>query len=496
MYKKKLAGWNAFKNLRPDEVLQILYVKKNRDAAQKPSIFFIRDRRVDFDALQVYLSRNPSVFAKLEAGVKPNPEAVRDVSCRSPPSNQLTLVARPRSHMPSCPSPTVRCNRLLPTSEDMLRALPIYLERCFETGLWSWSASGCWNTRGRHGPSGLLSSILDRCITAGLSTTRQVEPSALRRALDAPFAMLIRVFRNPPPILIPKLLATAAHLNRIGRGEIQGLLLRFCRDLTTAMYGQDHQLTIFWKSLVSISHPDQQEAIERVLALCVSEFDKRLGLAHALTTETYLKYFDVAERVKDPRTQLQSLQQRLSKVDINLTGRSLYGLLKLEHALATCKSNLDVGQLDEAEGALSCFEPGSLATRDESFRCIWLGYLQCLKGDFIAAEEFYKKSVLAARRTGSRDCLLEALFQLETFFIHSGKPLEAERIRIGRFRLLHKLGSLVWVDQDDILGLEDTSSSGPVVTLIHVGSGASSARWRPSAFAEVTEYAEAASPVP
>ncbi|KAI1774236.1 hypothetical protein F4818DRAFT_77488 [Hypoxylon cercidicola] len=495
MYKKKLAGWNAFKNLRPDEVLQILYLKRHRDAARKPSIFFIRGRQVDHDGLQVYLSRNPSIFAKLETGVTPNVEAIRDVSCRSPPSSRSTLVSRPRSPMSSCPTPTVRCNRLLPTSEDMFRALPIYLERCFETGLWSWSESGCWNTHGRHGPSGLLSSILDRCITAGLSTTRQVEPAALRRALDAPFAMLIRAFRNPPPILIPKLLSTAAHLNRIGRGEIRGLLLQFCRDLTIAMYGPDHQLAMFWKGLVSISHIDQQDAIGRILALCVSEYDKRLGSAHSLTTEAYLKHFDAVERDKEPRMQLESLQQRLSKVDNNLTGRSLCGLLKLEHALAICKSDLELGRLNEAEEALSRLESGSLTARDESFRYVWLGYVQCLKGDFAAAEGFYKESVLAARRTGSRDCILEALFQLETFLIHAGKHLEAERIRTERFRLLRKLGSLVWVDQEDILGLEDHTSA-PVVTMIHVGSGASSTQWRPSAFAEVTEYAEASSSVP
>lgn len=491
MYKKKLAGWNAFKNLRPDEVLQILYLKKHRDAAQKPSVFFIRGRQVDHDGLLVYLSRNLSILAKLKAGATPSPEAVRDVSCRSP-LNQSTLVARSRSPMSLCPTPTVRCNRLLPTSEDMFRALPIYLERCFETGLWSWSESSCWNTRGRHGPAGLLSSILDRCITAGLSTARQVEPSALRQALDAPFAMLIRVFRNSPPILIPKLLSTAMHLDRIGRGEIRGLLLQFCRDLTIAMYGRDHQLARFWRSLVSISHPDQQDAIERVLTLCVSEYDKRLGPAHSLTAEAYLKYFDAVERVKDPRMQLQSLQQRLSNIDNKLTGRSLCGLLKLEHALAACKSSLELGRLNEAEDALSRLESGSLAARDESFRCVWLGYVQCLKGDFATAEGFYKESVLAARRTGSRDCVLEALFQLETFLIHTGKPLEAERIRTERFRLLRKLGSLVWVDQEDILGLEDRTS-GPIVTMIHIGSGASSTQWRPSASAEVAEFATASS---
>lgn len=495
MYKKKLAEWNAFKNLRSDEVLRILYLKKERDAAQKPSVFLIRNREVDHDSLQVYLSRNPSVFAKLEAGTTPNLEAIRDVACRSPESSPSTLVSGQTPSLPRCLTPTVRCNRLLPISEDMFRALHLYLDRCFETGLWSWSDSRCWNTRGRYGPTGLLNSVLDRCITAGLSMSRQVEPLAIQRALDVPFSMLIRVFRNPPPFLISKLLSGAAHLDRVGRGEIRALLLQFCRDLAIAIYGQDHPLVTFWKGFVAIPTLDQQEALERVLALCLSEFDKRLGPAHPLTVEAYLQHFDVVEREKDPETQLHSLGNQLSKINDDFPDRPLFGLLKLEHALATCKLNLERGQLDAAEKALSELESGSLAARDESFRCIWLGYVQCLKGDFPAAEQFYKESVLAARRTGSRDCVLEALHQLETFFLHTGKPLEAEGVRTERFRLLRRLGSLVWTDQEDVLRSGD-GTTGPVVAMIHIGSGESSATWRPSALAEVVEYSEAPSFMP
>ncbi|KAI1375079.1 hypothetical protein F4677DRAFT_140340 [Hypoxylon crocopeplum] len=489
MYKKKLSSWNAFKNLRLDEVLQILYLKKQRDAAHKLSLFFIRDREVDHGNLQVYLSRNPSVFAKLEAGVAPNFEAIRDVVCRTPPSSSPTLIFRRLSPLPTCQTPTVLCNRLLPASEDMFRTLHIYLDQSFDTGLWSWSDKGCWNTRGRYGPSGLLSSLLDRCITAGLSVFRQVEPVAVRRALDTPFAMLIRVFRNPPPLIVPKLLSAAAHLNRIGRGEIRGLLLQFCKDLTMAIFGREHSLARFWKSLVTIPHPDQQDAIERVLSLCISEYGTRLGPAHPSTAEAYLKYFDTVIRQKDTGDQLQSLQHQLSKVEKHFADRSLFGLLKLEHALATCKLNLEQQRLDQAEEALSRLGPGSLTARDESFRYVWLGYIQCIRGDFLTAERSYTNSVLAARRTGSRDCVLEALFQLETFFLHAKKPLEAESIRTERFRMLRKLGSLVWADQENTVQSEDTAL-GPTVTMIHIGSGESSATWRPSAFAETTEYAE------
>ncbi|KAI0378128.1 hypothetical protein F5Y04DRAFT_163800 [Hypomontagnella monticulosa] len=508
MYKKKLAAWSAFKNLRFDEVLQILYLKRQRDAAQTRSIFFIRDREVEHDSLQVYLSRNPSVFAKLEAGAKPNMEAIRDVTCRTPPPPApSTPTARPLSPLPGSPSrrspslkspspgslsprsssPTVQCNRVFPFPEDMLQSLHAFLDQCFDTGIWSWSDTHCWNTHGRYGPAGLLSSVLDRCITAGLSVSRQVEPVAVREALDAPFAMLIRVFRNPPPILIPKILSAAIHLNRIGREEIRGLLLQFCRDLTASMFNQDHPLPRLWKSLVSIPPVEQQDAMGRILSLCISEFDKRLGSGHPITIEAYLNYFDAVEREKDPRVQLQSLQSQLSKVGDDFASGSLLGLLKLEHALATCKLNLEEKQPDKAEEALSSLGPDSLAARDESFRCVWLGYIRCLKRDFPAAEQFYRNSVLAARQTGSRDCVLEALFQLETFFIHARNPLGAEEIRQERFNVLRRLDSLVWVDQEDVPNPTDCAS-GPTVTIIHIGSDESSARWSPSAFTQVTEF--------
>ncbi|KAI1477580.1 hypothetical protein F4774DRAFT_193151 [Daldinia eschscholtzii] len=494
MYKKKLAAWGAFKNLRFDEVLQILYLKKHRDKNRKPSTFYIRSREVDNGNLQVYLSRNPSVFAKLEAGAAPNPEAIRDVTCRTPPLGSSRSVSKRLSPLPVRSIPVERRSPVPSFPEDMFQALHVYLDKSFQNGLWSWSDSHCWNTHGRSGPSGLLSSLLDRCITISLSASRQARPGTVRRALDTPFAMLVRVFRNPPPILIPKILATAAHLNRIGCGEVRALLLQFCQDLSMATHGQKSPLTRFWKSFVSIPFVEQRNATERVLALCVSEYSTRLGSTHPLTIETYLKYFDAVEREKDPRVQLQSLQYHLSKICDNFPDRSLLGLLKLEHALATCKLNLDQGFPDKAEEALSRLGSNLLAARDESFRCLWLGYIKCVRGDFRGAEYLYRNSVFAARLTGSRDCVLESLFQLETFLLHIKQPFEAEKIRAERFQIFLKLDSLVWADQSEPHLKNHTTS--PMIAIIHIGSTKNNAKWRPSAFSEVAEYVRASNSPP
>ncbi|KAI0598872.1 hypothetical protein F4775DRAFT_163438 [Biscogniauxia sp. FL1348] len=476
MYKKKLAAWNAFKNLRGDEVLQILRLKKHRDAAQKQSIFFIRDREVDPHSLQVYLSRNPSIYTKLEAGIQPSPDAVRDVTCRSPPPTS--------AHSASGFEPTTLCNRLLPTSEDMFRAASICINRCFETHIWSWSDSHCWNTRGRGGPTELLNALLDRCMTAALSVNRHVEPVAVRKALDAPFTLLVRVFRNPPPNFIPKLLSAVAHLGYIGREEIQSLLLQFCRDLAVALFGRAHPLARFWQGLKEIPLAEQPDVVGRILTLCVSVYEEHVGASHALPTEVYLQCFDVVGRSKDPKAQILRLERQLSKVDNDLTDKPILGLLQLEHALATCKLNMEQGNLDAAEEALFRLDADALTPKDESFRCVWLGYVQWVKGDLSRAERSYVDAVLAARQTGSRDCTCEALYQLETFYLRTGEPLEAERIRAERFQVLRRLDTIVWTDYHrQSSGVDgNCTNTGPQVAIVRFGSGANSANWRPAAF--------------
>ncbi|KAI5920274.1 hypothetical protein F4810DRAFT_723602 [Camillea tinctor] len=477
MYKKKLAAWNAFKNLRIDEVLQILRLKRDRDAAQKQSVFLIRNKEVDHDSLQVYLARNPSIYVKLEAGTQPNADAVRDVICRTP-SPKL-------GESPSRFGPTTLLNRLQPMSEDMFRATSVYINRCFETRIWTWSDHHCWNTRGRGGPTELLNALLDRCMTAALSVNRHVEPVAVRKALDAPFTLLVRVFRNPPPNLIPKLLSAVAHLGHIGRQEIQSILLQFCRDLAVALFGRTHPLARFWQGLKEIPLAEQREAIGRILTLCVSVYEEHLGASHALPTEVYLQYFDVIGRNKDPKAQILRLERQLSKVDDDLADKPLLGLLQLEHALATCKLNMEQGNLDAAENALFRLDADVLTPKDESFRRVWLGYVQWVKGDLPRAERSYVDAVLAARQTGSRDCMCEALYQLETFYLRTGEPLEAERIRAERFQVLRRLDAIMWTDYIRSAGGGEgtcANSGGPQVAIVRFGSGANSADWRPAAF--------------
>ncbi|KAI1749720.1 hypothetical protein F4782DRAFT_533159 [Xylaria castorea] len=492
MYKRQLASWNAFKNLRFDEVLQILRLKRQREAEHnKGSIFYVRDRKVEIDSLQVYISRNPSLYAKLESGEQPHSDAIRDVSCRTPapsdtPSDLLEQLKNAQEK-----ASAVMTKSVGELDEDLLRFLRTYLSQGFESGTWVRSASSCWSSKGRQGPAELLKSLLDRCMTAALSVGRQVEPVAIRHTLDAPFSLLIRVFKNPPPEMIPRILCIAARLELIGRREIQGILLQFCSDLARALYGRDHALSNFWQTFLDVPAAERYRAIEVVLTQCVSEFEEHLGASHSLSTEVYLLYFDAVERQKDPKTQTESLTRQLSKVDDQIIDPSIMAMLKLENAIATSKRDLAEGQLDKADDVLSQLDVTALSPKDDSFRCVWLGYVRWMKGDIAAAERAYKDSVQAAKLTGSRDCVCEALFQLEKFYLYRQEPLQAEGIRAERLNALRKLEPIMWTDhQEAETGKEKDTETGPTVTIIHIGSHASSDTWDPSASTIMIEHHE------
>ena len=133
MYKKKLGTWNAFKNLRSSDVLQLLRLKKSRDADQKQSIFLVRGKTVDAHSLQVYLSRNPWLLARAQTEGALEPEAARDVICYSPEPQQAsnpdelvnTSASRPSSNAGS-PKTTQNLTMLLPSPASAPRPPDIH----------------------------------------------------------------------------------------------------------------------------------------------------------------------------------------------------------------------------------------------------------------------------------------------------------------------------------------------------------------------------------
>ena len=510
MYKKKLGTWNAFKNLRSSDVLQLLRLKKSRDADQKQSIFLVRGKTIDAHSLQVYLSRNPWLLARAQTEGALEPEAARDVICYSPEPQQAsnpdelvnTSASRPSSNAGS-PKTTQNLTMLLPSPasaprppdihaapETVYRALRDHLNHCVLNKTLKWVDNGHRKPRRRRLSSVLLNSFLDRVMTAALAVSRQVNLVIVRHALYASFAVLVRIFRSPPPDLIPKLLTLATRLNRLGRDEIGHIIVRFSRDLAFALRGPHDPLTIFWQGLMVMDINQQISTTEGAFDIYLEEFEKHFGPSHDLLVEVYLLYYDIFERQKPPQTQLRNIKSQLEKFSHQLIDQTLLGSLLLERQLATCKVELEEGHLEKAEAALLDLDADHTNLRDEPFRFAWLGYVRWIMGNLTAAEQAYRHGITLAERTGSRDILCEALFQLERFLSYTGQHLESEAMRARRFTTVQRAGLIVATDVDGdngALGANEAPSGTSSITKIHIASGASGEKWRPGAFAELTD---------
>lgn len=147
---------------------------------------------------------------------------------------------------------------------------------------------------------------------------------------------------------------------------------------------------------------------------------------------------------------------------------------------------MEQGSLKKAEAALLELNASYVSPKDESGRMAWLGYTRWIIGDIPAAERSYRDGVLVAERTGSRDIICEALFQLEKFLLWTGPPLEYETVRAGRLQTVQSTGSIVCFDMDDSRpGASRNPRDSPSVINIHIASSASCEKWRQSAFTEL-----------
>lgn len=485
MYKKKLKEWNAFKNLRPLQVLEILRLKRARDAERKPSVFYVNGKKVEPSSLQNYISHNPSLLSRAHEPRDATIEAELHVECRSPSpspdSGPVTDTIFCDLPIPDPSSPEEEEEEHVPSSPDqVLGPLQAYLDGCFAARLWSWSDRECWNTRGRRRPAHLLEALLVRCTTAASSVDKQAQPMAVRQALDASFSMLLRVLKNPPPGMIPALASAAMRLAQ-SRIEIGCLLLDFCADLAAVLYGHHHSLARFWLALGRSYAQGHTYVLEMVCVRCLQEFERHVGAANELTLWAFLQFFDAFERQKSPETQIANLQQRLVTVDGSQADVALVRSLQFELSLSTCKWKLEQSQLAQAERALlSTGQPGHLSPKEQSCRFMWLGYVQWLRGDLAVAERSYRYAVDAAKRLGRRDDLCEAFFELETFLSRVGSWIQAETIRAERLQLYAKFGTVICTSSSLTEEIPQAS-----VTVVRIESGPGSESWLPHAFEEV-----------
>ncbi|KAK1992757.1 hypothetical protein LX36DRAFT_752801 [Colletotrichum falcatum] len=122
MFKTRIKSWGLDKKLKEAEVLRMLRLKRERDAAGKKSRFSIRDQEVDWERVAHYLSRRPDLRNESRNLHQDSMAARLDVVCRTPspgPSARALLDGPPEMRLP----------------DEMLRIFRNYVQGAWES-LW------------------------------------------------------------------------------------------------------------------------------------------------------------------------------------------------------------------------------------------------------------------------------------------------------------------------------------------------------------------------
>ncbi|KAK5661857.1 hypothetical protein OQA88_9961 [Cercophora sp. LCS_1] len=90
MYKTRIKSWGLDKNFKESEVVELFRLRRERDRVNKPTIYLIRGREVDWERVNTYVRRKGLDIAALIDAAVSSPSsasssaAAREVTCRTP----------------------------------------------------------------------------------------------------------------------------------------------------------------------------------------------------------------------------------------------------------------------------------------------------------------------------------------------------------------------------------------------------------------------------
>lgn len=298
MFKSRIWKWGLDKKLKSDEVLAIMVLKRDRDAANKPSEFTIRDQPVDMDNINRYIKRNPQLVARFRAGDVPSMQTIIEVKCRtpSPPpaAPVITTTARGTSfRVTAPPSPQL----------EVLMALKEYIEESFYCGRWRWEYDVSCTTRMVDDRSDELFertltslALINRCMTRSETTplglVSENSFSSLEEMLEPAFAALEELVAVQSPIFATRMLSLLWFLDTNHKSDMLQLIVTQLASIVKETLGPQHRMARIWAVLASDATYDYRELCESAYAMLVPLLEQRIGSANLITTMLYGDHVD------------------------------------------------------------------------------------------------------------------------------------------------------------------------------------------------------------
>jgi hypothetical protein len=443
MYKTKLKEWGLSKNLKAQEAVAIFRNMQERQAAGISTQLVIRGKSLSLEQMRKYMKRNKG---RLEA----------------------------RMAMSRTMTPTVlnEADDILQPTEDLLRAVQIYVDSAFDSGKWFLAPDGVVrSSKGEKGRYKLLD-LWDRMDMGSYMMTRS-EQVDLLRLLSPVFGYLTDIVREECPRSLPFILGSLGVLQVRERKDLIGLFGRYLCSVSTKIFGANHPQTRVWMLITAMfnnsSGKDDYIALERLFFMLIDKLSQHTIMANGTVATAspigvYNDYYDAILVRKDLASQEMSLRAQVQALPSPLVSspRSDDGsdvasmmtvgppphspssesaqLLRFRHATTVKDLCLSNGDYASAEVALDGLRDwgdwdGALAFQTRAD-------VRMRQGDLPGAEMYYREaSRLIDNKSLFRDemWISDILENLEKVLVLNGKGEEASKVRTRRERRIANL---------------------------------------------------------
>ncbi|KAI9155214.1 hypothetical protein HJFPF1_07791 [Paramyrothecium foliicola] len=419
MFKSRITKWKLDKKLKGEEVLALLFLRRDRERLDKPTEYTIRGRPVDLDNINRYVKRNPSLWTRFCADDVPRSQYTLEVRCHTPPPS---------------PSPSLSPPPELSHTEEVLCLFRDYIDGSLSSGAWDLEFDvSCTSYSADDRSEELLERVItsfalvNRCMTRG-------DAISINAILNPAFESLREIISAQSPIFAVRTVCLLWYLDQHHKTNLLGLVIDFLSDMVPIVLGQHHILTRIWRILGKRHFSDYYELSLCLYSMMVPLLEHRIGAANELMTVVYSDHIDCLYRKRSAESMNVANRYR-EKVDA--TGHQHPWLVELAIAQTAivCAHKEADGHIDEAIDCLQTLKSYDMSEDQEAVLNIQLGNYSYRLNDIPSAIQAYRDATrLAVSVDGDERLLLTCLANLESAMVKGCRTFEAARIRDYRLK--------------------------------------------------------------
>ncbi|KAK3361343.1 hypothetical protein B0T24DRAFT_539550 [Lasiosphaeria ovina] len=240
MYRTRIKKWELDKNNKMAEVVEMVRIKKKRDAINKASRFTIRGRRVDWDDVERYLARNPGLHAKFQDGELEVGNADHGIVCRTPSPDPVRALAVPGN---------LDGARDVRVHEEILQLFTTYTAGSYDQGTWK-----LWPAHNRFfGPGGAKAhSRLNNWASSFRTVTDWTGSEADSvRLINSHMEEVQQIIKDEDSTLFPCLIRACFYLSS-RRPLVGAQVSNFVASMFAVVLGRHHPMTRIWSRIKTL----------------------------------------------------------------------------------------------------------------------------------------------------------------------------------------------------------------------------------------------------